>query len=171
MAGEVISIFMHNHKNSKSNIFIVNEIIHEKYSIRCHLCNKVFFNKYKLKPHKTVLFQKLNTTRSNISSQERHELQNRNAMLPPSCMMMMQAEAEQRSTLSISTNDDEEDNMPKEAHVQATSVKNSSISTTRSSQGACLDRGLTAAAQHNTDARLSTLTLGKGLFLHSSFIS
>ena len=118
-----------------------------------------------------VLFQKLNTTRSNIPSQERHEVQNRNAMLPPSCMMMMQAEAEQRSTLSISSNDDEEDNMPKEAHVQATSVKNSSISTTRSSQGACLDRGLTAAAQHNTDARLSTLTLGKGLFLHSSYIS
>ena len=111
-----------------------------------------------------VLFQKLNTTRSNIPSQERHEVQNRNAMLPPSCMIMMQAEAEQRSTLSISTNDDEEDNMPKEAHVQATSVKNSSISTTRSSQGACLDRGLTAAAQHNTDACLSTLTLGKGLF-------
>ena len=120
----------------------------------------------------TVLFQKLNTKRSNIPSHERHEVQNRNAILPPSsCMMMMQAEAEQRSTLSISTNDDEEDNMPKEAHVQATSVKNSSISTTRSSQGACLDRGLTAAAQHNTDARLSTLTLGKGLFLHSSFIS
>ena len=118
-----------------------------------------------------VLFQKLNTTRSNIPSQERHEVQNRNAMLPPSCMMMMQAEAEQRSTLSISTNDDEDDNMPKEAHVQATSVKNSSISTTRSSQGACLDRGLTAAAQHNTDARLSTLTLGKGLFLHLSSIS
>ena len=119
-----------------------------------------------------VLFQKLNTTRSNIPSQERHEVQNRNAMLPPSCMMMMQAEAEQRSTLSISTNDDEEDNMPKEAHVQATSVKNSSISTTRSSQGACLDRGLTAAAQHNTDARLSTLTLGKGLFyVYFYFIS
>ena len=111
-----------------------------------------------------VLFQKLNTTRSNIPSQERHEVQNRNAMLPPSCMMMMQAEAERRSTLSISTNDDEEDKVPKEAHVQATSVKNSSISTTRSSQGACLDRGLTAAAQHSTDAFLSTLTLGKGLF-------
>ena len=112
-----------------------------------------------------VLFQKQNIKRSNIPSHEQHEVQNRNAIIPPSsCMMMMQAKLGQRSTLSISTNDDEEDNVPKEAHVQATSVKNSSISTTRSSQGACLDRGLTAAAQHNTDAFLSTLTLGKGLF-------
>ena len=113
-----------------------------------------------------VLFPKLNTKRSNIPSLEPYEVQNRNAILPPSSCMMMQAEAEQRSTLSIST-DDEEYNVPEEAHVQASSVKNSSFSTTRSSQGACLDRGLTAAAQHNTNACLSTLTLGKGLFLYS----
>ena len=111
-----------------------------------------------------VLFPKLNTKRSYIPSLKPYEVQNRNAILPPSSCMMMQAEAEQRSTLSISTNDDEEYNVPKESHVQASSVKNSSFSTTRSSQGACLDRGLTAAAQHNTDACLSTLTLGKGLF-------
>ena len=112
-----------------------------------------------------VFLTRLNTIRnSTYIPSHTQEVQNRNAILPPSSCMMMQAEAEQRSTLSISTNDDEEYNVPKESHVQASSVKNSSFSTTRSSQGACLDRGLTAAAQHNTDACLSTLTLGKGLF-------
>ena len=81
------------------------------------------------------------------------KLQNRNALSPSSCMIQ---EAEQRSTLSICTNEQPA------AHVQLNALKNSTISSPRV---ACLDEGLTAAAQtpHSTACR-STLTLGKGMF-------
>ena len=109
-----------------------------------------------------VLFTKLNTIRSNILSHSPRELQNRNALSPPPSSCMMQGEAEQNSTLSICTNNEDQ---PEETYVQ---VKNSTTPTTISSpfQVACLDEGLTAAAQHRTTACRSTLTLGKGVFFY-----
>ena len=96
----------------------------------------------------------LSTVRSNSNiCIPPHTLQNRNALSPPSCMLQ---EAEQGSTLSICTN------KQPAAHVQVNALQNSAISSPRV---ACLDEGLTAAAQtpHSIACR-STLTLGKGVF-------
>ena len=99
-----------------------------------------------------VLLTKLNTIRSNVCMPLlRTDVQNRNALSPPSCMMQ---EAEQRSTLSICTNEEQP-----EAHVQVNYLKNSS---TISNSPPQVDEGLTAAAQSTTCR--STLTLGKGVF-------
>ena len=112
-----------------------------------------------------VLFTKLNTIRSNICIPSPRELQNRNALSPPPSSCMMQGEAEQNSTLSICTNNEDQ---PQESHVLVNTLKNSTTPTTISSpfQVACLDDGLTAAAQHRTTACRSTLTLGKGVFFY-----
>ena len=109
-----------------------------------------------------VFLTRLNTIRnSTYIPSHTQEVQNRNALSPASCMMQ---EAEQRSTLSICTNEDQP-----AAQVQVNALKNStttSASTSSPPQVACLDEGLTAAAQPNIAACRSTLTLGKGLFLH-----
>ena len=108
-----------------------------------------------------VLLTKLSTIRSNICMPlPRTEVQNRNALSPPSCMMQ---EAEQRSTLSICTNEEQP-----AAHVQINDLKNSSTISSSPPQVACLDEGLTAAAQ--STACRSTLTLGKGIFLHTLIV-
>ena len=96
----------------------------------------------------------LSTVRSNSNiCIPPHTLQNRNALSPPSCIIQ---EAEQRSTLFTSTNEEPA------AHVLVNSLKNSTIS---SSRDACVEEGLTAAAQTpHSKAHKSTLTLGKGVF-------
>ena len=99
-----------------------------------------------------VFLTRLNTIRnSTYIPSHTQQVQNRNALSPASCMMQ---EAEQRSTLSICTNEEQP-----EAHVQVNYLKNSS---TISNSPPQVDEGLTAAAQSTTCR--STLTLGKGVF-------
>ena len=102
----------------------------------------------------------LNSSRSksDICTTQPCTLRNGNALSPPSCMIQ---EAEQRSTLSNETNQEQ-----LAAPMRGNAPKNRSI--TSYPRVACLGYGLTAAAaqtpQPDTARIKSTLTLGKGVF-------